>query len=1321
MAAEITIFEVKEEDVPLNKSQKQLFYEELELQAKISKHHFSTLLEMEAYLDTKQKPKGNILSIALKWMLRYCMPITTTNVESKYVVSLQNSFPIASILDGKNAMIASGMQFHVTGIKIPNVFIRHYNPNALVHQEHISDEALFETGQYGLFNMETDRYTQERPSFTHPGMVNLAAKNDVIEFVDDEQTTNVLKKLMNYVDFIEEYYNITFPAIQYDMPAPLALKPLEQWHIVNGVITDGTTQPKVIKSLAYKDFSHPLLKLLNKVQPSIFGKSFYFDMLYMLDKNDLLHTYNIGNLISIDDPTFVKEYNERQELLEYNKLYEKQVREAHAYYNKISRMKVIALNKYGIDDLDALDAKQKKVIDLEYKKFLSADDVTSEKIQSLFIKLQKSFNDIVPDRLAENIKAIEDELSKKELTGDALLPGGTCPHIYAQAKVILDNFGKSELTIAIKEKIVDVYSLPYNTAGYFCKICGEKLSSADLEVSVLFGDDRRLASTDDPLQLAIWKEAMYIVSSNIRFRDPIPIKPLVNSLASGLRPLIAIEEAKLYRSRTSSADSIRDTVNLYASIYIYASLCAIMMHNPGKLIFARDKPEDIKEKEAKMTQMEQQTERRKGAYSGAFEDSMESEFVEELGNDDGNDGNAADDEECYVKIEPEKGTKRTKKKNINRGRHRFVRGGKIVATNNEKKAEANIIKNALMLLIISKEVIIGRLKSVNIPIIKSMFSKAYKWATEHAKPIHIDKNVTKQLQSDPITTDSFYTYNQYARKLEFFSGEAKFAPGFYDIFNLLGRYKEHIITDLIEKGIDVYSTAKLAAQWHIPISKDTEYQAMFDEYTYLSYQKMYEYITQMLYTKNAVPQHVQRLEYAAKWEKLLILEKKIYHHAAQWKTRPIVVFNLLNNIMWKYNKFDPSKIDLARHFCPNGDLHSTGSYIYSDGKKETELTKKDILEWLEKKDTAALDKYLNMYIVNERCNKCKKTIRDAQSTEKSDKTLSKMFKQIDDISAFYQYYDSRCPKGNLHDIINGQCGKCGFITEHAKKSDLDYYNKYSQQFKKILAEQQEITSAGLLSLNKKITTVDIKQNDKYVYSLRKTAEWSQITKVKYNIMVNIGLSENLKFEDIEQGKVDPSKEEYSFKTRSMKLKTYIVTVLRFYSLVLKHDLITDLPLELKEILDLQKKKSSIDSKGLIENLPKFDTFIDEDIKASTTLTEANYTNFLQEYLANIIVSIHESDKYKSLSEGLVKYFTDYIIQQEKVFSKPIPFFFKLDITGEENATEDEAGISGDDWDIASLPTGSEPEIASEPEEMIEDAYDNNTIDVENADQIWDND
>ncbi len=1290
---EITIFDVPEQESVVNKTQKQLDYEELIKQTGVDADHIWSMYDMDELNNISQRPRSTLPSIMLKYVIQYCMPILAKSDASNYTVSLQNEDRIFVVDGDKVSAIPANEQFKVIGIKIPSLFLKSYNKFALAHYNHISDMDLSLSGRYGLADLQTMNFTQQRPSFTHPGLPNIG--EDKIIFTSDENVLRICITILDYIDFIERYYRIHYPLLRYDLfePTVFGTSPSE-WQIINGRLytpNSQKTKHSTQKPEIFVDFSQDLLKTLNAAQNSEFGNSFYYDILYMLDANKLTKLYNINNIAGSTDE-FKKELAEKIANIQAKMSYQKQLNASHKTQLLIVKKKSIAHDKFGITNLMDLSPAQLKIVELELTKLESKSNEAGSKNRALFYKLKNSMLNQTPDELKSLLKDVEKSINISDLNGLSLLSGGICPHTYHYAKKTFETFDRPNMS-DMRDFLIDRFSLPANENGYFCKICGELIVESDSTSVMKFSDERGVLMDESPLQTMIWKEAMYIVSTNVRFITPMPIKPLVSSLASGLREAVAHEEAKLYRSKTTLGDNVKDVLNLYAAIYIYAALCALMMQNPGKIMFARDPPAE----KARI--------RHSHTKSKKIDDTDDGEYLEPVDQQDNN----ADVESESEYLEPLDKSVKTQKTAVAAGpkrrRLRYIRGGKVVT--DAKLAEKFYLTTALKLIFLTKETIISRLPNMSADVIKQIFIKtAYAWAVKYAKPINMDSEATIQTSENPIYMDAFYRYVQYIKSVASNKHIDK-----KDIKTILGRDEDKVLSDF-KNGISMYSTVDVPKQ-----IKSSKLDG-FDEYAYLSFMSILEYYQEMLYTKSRVPRHVQVSEYLDKYDKLLDTQNKLTTYMKKLALRPNIDIPILNNIRDKYNNFAPNKLDLAKHYCPNGDQHKTGTYIYTDGKKEVELSKKDIIGWITTNDKDNIAAFANMKIINERCEKCKSLVRTAKSLQTSDFALQKMFNALDDLIAFYQYYETRCPKGNLHEIVDNICGKCKFHTDFTKSNNAEYYEKYKNIFQKVQREKQSLAIRSLEKIAEESTlNYEPPKMEEYKFSLRKTAEWSQISGIKYNLIINIGLYENVKFIDIENAVINPSKTLEPSKSRAMRLRGHIHSILRDYTMFINNENVVDMPIELKEILDAQKK---IYIKDLHDSMPHFNEFPDLDHKYSIILDTPNYINFLQEYLAEMMTRLYNDshEKYKNMAKALILHFTNAIIAKEKFISKPEPVFMKKDITSLEDNSEDEIGVSGDEW--AGRQSEASDGDAEDATETYENEISHEAFDVEDVDAVWDN-
>jgi hypothetical protein len=630
-----------------------------------------------------------------------------------------------------------------------------------------------------------------------------------------------------------------------------------------------------------------------------------------------------------------------------------------------------------------------------------------------------------------------------------------------------------------------------------------------------------------------------------------------------------------------------------------------------------------------------------------------------------------------------------------------------------KSYERHLLTTALNLIIINKNAIIHRLKNINIDIIKQIFLKeAYQWAKRYVQPIKINKDGSESSNlQDIVDKDPFYAYLYQARILEYLAGKSKkFPSSKYDFTTILGRNSEQISSNL-NKGIPLYYNVKAPEQWSFG---DKE----FDEYSYQSFMMIYEFIENKIYEKVFVPRSIIAKNYFKQFANVLEIQNSLAYQVQEKYIHPMFKVDLLIDLT-KYLNF--SNINIYQHFCKDGRKHAPNKKLFSDGKKDMLVSQNEIIEWLKNDDERIYNLY-GMSLVNEKCDLCGKYVRDMPSESIS---IEEMFGSIDDRIAFHSYYSIRCPESNLHDIKDGRCVKCGLNTEkdHDKTKDDAYYKKYIAKFKAIEKEKQKISIESLEEVQKLVKSTYKKvQLPEYKISLTHIAEWSKLTGIKYNVLVNIGLFDDEKFENIATAKTNPSKyitDDKTYVKQAIRLKNHMLNLIREYNMFLNHNSVPDLPIELKEILERQKKITINNLKGSMATIGN--GFIEKDNEYKFFLSHEKYANFMHQTLAGSIVSISETKKeYKTMAYELVVYFTKKILEKEKLFCSTVPIFAKtnIDITTLEN--ESDNSVSGDDFDYRPDPESEKEFSDDKPETYNNDLGDfNDAYDVENAGDIWD--
>ena len=508
-----------------------------------------------------------------------------------------------------------------------------------------------------------------------------------------------------------------------------------------------------------------------------------------------------------------------------------------------------------------------------------------------------------------------------------------------------------------------------------------------------------------------------------------------------------------------------------------------------------------------------------------------------------------------------------------------------------------------------------------------------------------------------------------------------------------------------------------------------------------NYYKFQSFNSVMLYTKKeigyqtALPMSSTLVKFLKHFAPLGDLQKVLhipYHYrVAKYYNR----IHLYHDYTWDLNKFDINGLNRAVYYCPTGKKHNFSIIKYDlagagtrMAKKSVEYTNKDI-DTMIKTDPPSYMKLSGATIADYKCSNCNKYL---SAVNKMD--VDAELNRIQLLDTFYKYYESRCPVKDLHEFTGDKCSKCGFITSYSSSYDMNYYKKYSHVFDKIQkikhdifvqqvgqiqgAYKQDIKSFILYTkeLDKHTKekdptkfSVDLYEGKKYPdYSVtfRELIELAQITQVKYNVLLNIGLTDGILFKSIELGKANPSSEESTTSlTRSMKIKNHIFKIIRDYNTIRNFEDLYDLPPKIKLIMDKQRKIGLKDIKNKLPDIVM--DFIPRDQYYSTHLPVKYYNNFLLNHLASMLVTIIKQTKepFKEMSKDIVNYFIGDILHSEKTFSKTLPIVIKKELSKEDEASESE--VSGDAYqDNESVSDGaaSNRSSSSESEEDIPDFF-----------------
>jgi hypothetical protein len=588
-----------------------------------------------------------------------------------------------------------------------------------------------------------------------------------------------------------------------------------------------------------------------------------------------------------------------------------------------------------------------------------------------------------------------------------------------------------------------------------------------------------------------------------------------------------------------------------------------------------------------------------------------------------------------------------------------------------KNILSNIINNALFLILRIKNTTINQVASINPDSIKPILIKAYKWASVLDSKISSDLP-TQFKNKSLLVGDPIYKYILYIHTLKH-DDNAKHTIKF-----ILGRTAEKIKEDakLYDKGI--YETIVMPDKWGNTEETNYKYDSFLQVMTYIK-NKMYNHI--------AVPYSSTLTTHYDKYKHLQTIEERLLQKKKLDNLGPNNATYVDNSISKRLNSFLPSDIKIENYYDNNGIPHKFDVYVYRSVDKNgllfgktMEYTKHDITNWLMSHDINKLKKFKSMYIVDKRCTVC-----NTLKSKTKNISVVESIKKKADIKNFYEYYENKCPKGELHNftVVKGKpsiCSKCGITNKILDDLDLHYYNKYLPLYIKLNAIKSNLEKKLFYQLiNKKQSSVKaLLQFPKWKINNTKILELTRLYKLSYNTFVNLGLTNDYDYNDIETGKINPSVVSTTsfIKLRNLRLYDYYMYILKIFLLIKNNEHVKKLPFE----LDIIMKKNRITNLGDKLNVPESIIPVYEYYR--NTIDTTLLSNFLLHSISDLILTMLKNMKSIDMSIGpeIVKYILHEITNSEKLFSKPdmTKFIKKMSKDKDDTLDSDDTGDVYDD-------------------------------------------
>ena len=260
----------------------------------------------------------------------------------------------------------------------------------------------------------------------------------------------------------------------------------------------------------------------------------------------------------------------------------------------------------------------------------------------------------------------------------------------------------------------------------------------------------------------------------------------------------------------------------------------------------------------------------------------------------------------------------------------------------------------------------------------------------------------------------------------------------------------------------------------------------------------------------------------------------------------------------------------------------------------------------------------------------------------------------DSLVSFYNYYTFKCPVSTIHNWSGDVCSKCKITIQNISEKNLDYYNKWSKIYNRDFSNDNKITGNIAITSSSKINNINnIKLNSESISNI------SNLFKIEYNRLYNLGLTEKYVYTEIETKNINPSELEKLNHARALRLTEYYNYLIRVNK-QLKYNRTRKLPPKLQDISNNAAKTDYTDFINILQFKP---------LEHSLINTEA--TSLCNYLLMTIYSEIYKfatlTDKSKNVMKEFAKFCIDELMQFDLLYS--IYSIAKLKDTKEQYAEE----------------------------------------------------
>lgn len=1225
-----------------NKSELELFYDELKKTTKMRFQQIEMFYEMERKSNNSDLTDSSIDSVILDQIMPYVVPILNeipgidvqsqnitkfnlkevTNKPIKAKEEQQKSVSVKlknrTIYIYKNQLLTASAKSNINVIGV--AFLP--DLSRIMRKYNLFDAALIDTvitGSYGIYDYWQNTYntfhTDIHPSIN--GSRNLQLRTYNFTSLIFKNTKEELVALKRVINVLNDFYQQSHMQLYKRANA-----------IYNSNFHEQVEPAYKIRTSATNLKANPKANPLGAILKQDLSYDNVFDTL--LNINNIGY-YDIYNKLLLHGETTKKLERDLKYKIDVLNAQEEQNFQKFKRQMELFQKKHISFQKFQKSDLYNLSDKEMALVNKEYEKQLMRKTLSEEDLDRIYTlqyainadnneKIQAGLNNILPLLEKTTIDPTKELYAQNVTTflQDKNKHNYICPHVVDKANALLkagtDIFGRS---FKVSSMLITHYGIAY-TNGYFCKICGEFLSdkTGDEDVTTVSKKDYSSKSINDfdNLYSIIHREVIYIISTYISFisASSLNLMSIVKNITELIKDEIRMVESNLLKVKTAQRENILITLNIYIYIYTFAAICQLIYTNSDTMRFkhtftkggkvtvkspfihyggkAESKTKPVTKTLTKIPKATTATTKTKPVTKTTKTPSKATT------------AEAKTEAKPVEEIDPSEAKLKTKSKNIKKN----------------KVDLQKIINDALYMLKHIKYADIQKSDFISLDGIKPIFLKAYRWVI-NLRYVSINYSTVNYFIQNSVTEYLIYGYNQIA-----FQKGTKPLPNLYTydlpsllvkpdnplftrIKEILGRDYATVSKELIEKGIGAYSSIVSPKGWN-------------NKYAAGSFDMFIEYVTKELFAEN-VKDNKNLSDFYEKYKYLMQFDKNRVKNKRKRNLRP---YMSIKNIEYPTDKVKEvclcDKFDLVYQKLTNKG-QPTGP---------TKIFKKDeIQNWLQEKDYKKIEEFKSWKLVELKCIGCK---------DRGGKG---------EINVFYKYYEYTCPVGELHEYVNDQCKKCSVTRDIFNSLDRDYYNKYKDVYRKTRQVERDLLNAQLnKSKSVKKTTMPAVSFPAWEPDVTSINKVIKLLKMPENEVYNIGLYEKNDYDNVKNGIINlrDINDDDSVK-RNNGIYNHYLYIIRSYYLLKNSEVLSVLPFYMKEFLD------KYSNKDLYTKLPNINQdFIDKYKYYKRKILPSEMSNFLLTSIAKTLLNIHEifeGNKQSDMGYDFIKMLLTNILHSEK--------------------------------------------------------------------------